>query len=84
MLCFSIKSEIIQNGACLIYWCKHYFAHLHTYIYSSFFTFGIRAIWLLMPKYIPKAIYISTSKTKEGSVGLNYPMLARNKYTAWV
>ncbi|XP_074356647.1 uncharacterized protein LOC141696401 [Apium graveolens] len=33
-----------------------------------------------MPKYM---LRMDTQKSKEGSVGLNYPMLARNNYSAW-
>lgn len=39
-----------------------------------------------MPKYQPKCTdrLMETSKAKEGGfVGLNYPMLTRNNYTAW-
>lgn len=37
-----------------------------------------------MPKYMPKKGTMDVSKPKEGSIGLNYPMLARNNYTAWL
>lgn len=35
-----------------------------------------------MPKYMPKTT-METTKNKEGSIGLSYPMLAKNNYTAW-
>lgn len=36
-----------------------------------------------MPKYMPIDIAMDTVKDKEGSVGLNYPMLGRNNYSVW-
>ena len=36
-----------------------------------------------MPKYMPRHTSMETTKTKEGAVGLSYPMLARTNYTAW-
>lgn len=36
-----------------------------------------------MPKYMPRTTIMDVPKPKEGSVGLSYPMLARNNYTAW-
>lgn len=37
-----------------------------------------------MPKYMPKkAAMESASKSKDGTVGLSYPLLARTNYTAW-
>lgn len=36
-----------------------------------------------MPKYMPKMTMTETNKLKEGTIGLNYPMLARSNYTAW-
>lgn len=38
-----------------------------------------------MPKYQPKQKQetMETSKVKESLVGLRYPMLTRNNYTAW-
>lgn len=34
-------------------------------------------------KYMLTAIIMNILKIKEGLTGLNYPMLARNNYTAW-
>lgn len=36
-----------------------------------------------MPKYMPKPATMETTKSKDGMVGLSYPMLARTNYTAW-
>ena len=38
-----------------------------------------------MPKYQPKHINktMETTKTKEGSVGLSYPILTKSNYTTW-
>lgn len=41
-----------------------------------------------MPKYMPKADssksdVMEVFKSKEGSVGLSYPMLTKSNYTAW-
>lgn len=36
-----------------------------------------------MPKYQPKAEMMEEAKSKDGSVGLSYPMLTKSNYTAW-
>ncbi|KAL8097180.1 hypothetical protein AgCh_030333 [Apium graveolens] len=36
-----------------------------------------------MPKYMPKTSTMETVKSKDGSVGLTYPMLTKSNYTAW-
>lgn len=36
-----------------------------------------------MPKYMPRMTTVETSKAKNGSFGLNYPMLTKENYTAW-
>ena len=36
-----------------------------------------------MPKYMPKPVAMETVKSKDGSVGLTYPMLTKSNYTAW-
>ncbi|XP_074346225.1 uncharacterized protein LOC141684995 [Apium graveolens] len=37
-----------------------------------------------MPKYMPKtSVVMETQKHKEGTIGLSYPMLAKNNYTSW-
>ena len=38
-----------------------------------------------MPKYQPKYTNVTMEiiKTKEGSVGLSYPMLTKSNYTTW-
>lgn len=36
-----------------------------------------------MPKYMPKSGAMENSKTKEGTLGLSYPMLNKGNYTTW-
>lgn len=36
-----------------------------------------------MPKFMPKPANMDISKMKEGSLGLSYPMLGKDNYTAW-
>lgn len=36
-----------------------------------------------MPKYMPKGVEMETSKAKDGTIGVSYPMLNRGNYTAW-
>ena len=36
-----------------------------------------------MPKFMPRKVTMEKQKQKDGSIGLSYPMLARNNYTVW-
>lgn len=36
-----------------------------------------------MPKFMPKPTKMEPNKTKENSVGLNYPMLTKTNYATW-
>lgn len=36
-----------------------------------------------MPKYMPKMSITDTSKNKDGTISLSYPMLTKGNYTAW-
>lgn len=36
-----------------------------------------------MPKYMPKQATKDSTKSKDGTIGLHYPMLARTNYTSW-
>ncbi|KAD7117350.1 hypothetical protein E3N88_04618 [Mikania micrantha] len=36
-----------------------------------------------MPKYMPRNIAMEGGKKQDGSISLQYPMLAKNNYTAW-
>lgn len=36
-----------------------------------------------MPKYLPRVSTMETGKSKEGTLGMSYPMLTRGNYTAW-
>lgn len=36
-----------------------------------------------MPKYMPKMTTVELNKSKDDAIGLSYPMLTRENYTAW-
>lgn len=52
------------------------------YICFGFFIW-YQSVVHCMAKYMPKAMEMETLKSKEGSVGLSYPMLTKSNYTAW-
>lgn len=51
-------------------------------IYFSFYIW-YQSLMHGVPKYMPKTHMMELIKSKEGSVGLSYPMLTRSNYTAW-